>query len=140
MHTQTHISCLHACACAHISTSKICLQNPAISHYAISCNISLYRDTEEVIYRYTQNVYRCISSACTYDVCVLVCVCVCVCVRACVRAWVCVCLFVCMCMHMLMYLHEYVRMCLCPCVRLCMFVYLLTANLHVLIVHNIICM
>ena len=32
-----------------------------ISH-TVSCNISLYRDTKEVIYRYTQNVYRCIST------------------------------------------------------------------------------
>ena len=32
-----------------------------ISH-TVSCNISLYRDTKEVIYRYTQNVYRCISN------------------------------------------------------------------------------
>ena len=38
------------------------MQNSAITHYAISCNIMMYRDTEEVIYRYTQNVYRCISS------------------------------------------------------------------------------
>ena len=29
--------------------------------YTVSCNISLYRDTKEVIYRYTQNVYRYIS-------------------------------------------------------------------------------
>ena len=33
--------------------------------YTVSCNISLYRDTKEVIYRYTQNVYRCISNSCT---------------------------------------------------------------------------
>ena len=33
-----------------------------ISH-TVSCNISLYRDTKEVIYRYTQNVYRCISNS-----------------------------------------------------------------------------
>ena len=32
-----------------------------ISH-TVSCNISLYCDTKEVIYQYTQNVYRCISS------------------------------------------------------------------------------
>ena len=43
--------------------------NSAITHYTISCNISLYCDTEEVVYRYTQNVYCCISN---------VCVCVCV--------------------------------------------------------------
>ena len=29
--------------------------------YTVSCNISLYRDTKEVIYRYTQSVYRPIS-------------------------------------------------------------------------------
>ena len=29
-------------------------------NHTVSCNISLYRDTKEVIYRYTQNVYRCI--------------------------------------------------------------------------------
>ena len=33
-------------------------------NYAVSCNISLYHDTKEVIYRYTQNVHRCISSVC----------------------------------------------------------------------------
>ena len=32
-----------------------------ISH-TVSCNISLYRDTKEVIYRYTQNVYCCMSN------------------------------------------------------------------------------
>ena len=32
-----------------------------ISHTA-SCNISLYRDTKEVIHRYTLNVYCCIST------------------------------------------------------------------------------
>ena len=31
-------------------------------NHTVSCNISLYGDTKEVIYRYTQNVYRCISS------------------------------------------------------------------------------
>ena len=30
--------------------------------YTVSCNISLYCDTKEVIYRYTQNVYHYISS------------------------------------------------------------------------------
>ena len=32
------------------------------SHLAVSYNISLYRDTQVAIYRYTQIVYRCISS------------------------------------------------------------------------------
>ena len=31
--------------------------------HTVSCNISLYRDTKEVIYRYTQNVYRCTSTS-----------------------------------------------------------------------------
>ena len=35
-----------------------------ISHI-VSCNISLYRDTKEVIYRYTQNVYCCNSNSYT---------------------------------------------------------------------------
>ena len=30
--------------------------------YTVSCNISLYRDTKDVIYRYIQNVYRYIFS------------------------------------------------------------------------------
>ena len=33
-------------------------------NYTVSCNMSLYRDTKEVIYQYTQNVHRCISSVC----------------------------------------------------------------------------
>ena len=49
-----------------LEKGPICLQNPAISHYSISCNISLYRDTEEMIYRYTENVYHCISNTYTY--------------------------------------------------------------------------
>ena len=39
---------------------KLCLS--AIIIYTVSCNILLYRDTKEVIYRYTQNVYRPISN------------------------------------------------------------------------------
>ena len=38
---------------------RLCL-SPKIS-CTVSCNISLYRDKKEVIYRYTQNVYRPIS-------------------------------------------------------------------------------
>ena len=30
--------------------------------YTVSCNVSLCHDTKEMIYRYTQNVYCCISS------------------------------------------------------------------------------
>ena len=39
---------------------RLCLS--AIIIYTVSCNISLYCDTKEVIYRYTQNVYRPISN------------------------------------------------------------------------------
>ena len=39
---------------------RLC-QSAKIS-YTVSCNISLYCDTKEVIYRYTQNVYRPISN------------------------------------------------------------------------------
>ena len=56
--------------------------------YFILCNISLYYDTEEVIYQYIQNVYHCISS---------VHVGVCVCMRACVCTRMCVCVCVCVC-------------------------------------------
>ena len=49
---------------------SICQQNSVITHYAISCNILLYHDTEEVIYQYTQNVYRCISSAKCFILCI----------------------------------------------------------------------
>ena len=45
----------HTCKCEAIN-ERYC-----ITRYAISCNISLYHDTEEVIYQYTQNVHRCIS-------------------------------------------------------------------------------
>ena len=41
---------------------SIHLQNSAITHYTILCNISLYCDTKEVIYQYTQNVCCCIST------------------------------------------------------------------------------
>ena len=70
------------------------------------CNISLYHDTEEVIYQYIQNVYHCISSVhvggcvCVHAcVCVHVCVCVCVCAcaRACTCTRVCVCVCLCLC-------------------------------------------
>ena len=96
----------------------------------ISCNISLYRDTQVAIYRYVQVVYRYISSVymhvygkyacmCTYRhvfvstylclyivsmcVCVCVCVhaCVCVCVHVCVCACVCVCVQMPLCRHTL---------------------------------------
>ena len=41
---------------------------PAKISYTVSCNISLHRDTKEVIYRYTQNLYRCNSiRSCDYD-------------------------------------------------------------------------
>ena len=43
-----------------VSEKRLC-PSTKISH-TVSCNISLYRDTKEVIYRYTQNVYRCISN------------------------------------------------------------------------------
>ena len=49
-----------------LEKGSIHLQNSVIIYHTISCNISLYRDTNEVIYRYTQNVYRCISSVCMY--------------------------------------------------------------------------
>ena len=39
---------------------RLCL-SAKISN-TVSCNISLYRDTKEVIYRYTQNVHRPIST------------------------------------------------------------------------------
>ena len=42
---------------------RLCLS--AKINYTVSCNISLYRDTKEVIYRYTQNVYRPISNSYT---------------------------------------------------------------------------
>ena len=86
-------------------------------HYTIciSCNILLCCDTEEVIYRYTQNVYRCISntrvSLCVgvsmyVYVCVHVCPCAIVCPCAMVFAYVCVCMFIIMCVHMcLCYAH-----------------------------------
>ena len=72
--------------------------------YFILCNITLYHDTEEVIYQYIQNVYHCISSvhvggwvcACVRAcVCVHVCVCLCVCVCTCVCVCVCVSVSVC---------------------------------------------
>ena len=72
--------------------------------YFMLCNISLYHDTEEVIYQYIQNVYHCISSVhvggCVHTcvrVCVYTYVCVCVCVRA--RTFTCtrVCLCLCLC-------------------------------------------
>ena len=52
--------------------------------YFILCNISLYHDTEEVIYQYIQNVYHCISSV---HVGGCVCVHVCVCMYTCVCVW-----------------------------------------------------
>ena len=45
----------------HDGFGKRLCQSAKISH-TISCNISLYRDTKEVIYRYTQNVYHPISA------------------------------------------------------------------------------
>ena len=73
--------------------------------YFVLCNISLYHDTEEVIYQYIQNVYHCISSvhvggcvcvrAC---VCVYKYVCVCMCVHVCVCVCVCACVCVCVCL------------------------------------------
>ena len=77
------------------------MQNPAISHYYVSCNISLYRDTEEVIYRYTENVYRCISNTYSVSVLLFVSVCACMCVYVCMCVCVCVCVCVCAraCVH-----------------------------------------
>ena len=37
-------------------------------NHTVSCNISLYRDTKEVIYQYTQNVYCCISNTHTHTI------------------------------------------------------------------------
>ena len=45
----------------HDGFGKRLCSSAKISH-TVSCNISLYRDTKEVIYQYTQNVYCCISS------------------------------------------------------------------------------
>ena len=74
--------------------------------YFILCNISLYHDTEEVIYQYIQNVYHCISSVhvggcvracvCVYTY-VCVCVCVCVCACACARVYMYTCVSVSVC-------------------------------------------
>ena len=48
-----------------VSEKRLC-PSAKISH-TVSCNISLYRDTKEMIYRYTQNVYRCISNVGQYN-------------------------------------------------------------------------
>ena len=42
------------------------LRKPLNLHLIISCNISLYRDTQVAIYRYVQIVYRCISNTHTH--------------------------------------------------------------------------
>ena len=65
--------------------------------YFILCNISLYHDTEEVIYQYIQNVYHCISS-------IHVGGCVCACMRACVHVCVCVCVRACTCVSVCVWL------------------------------------
>ena len=70
--------------------------------YFILCNISLYHDTEEVIYQYIQNVYHCISS-------VQVGGCMCVCMRACV----CVYTYVCMCVCARVHVHVCVSVSVC---------------------------
>ena len=54
---------------------RLCLS--AKNSYTVSCNISLYRDTKEVIYQYTQNVYRPISNVQSCLVNVLFCLDVC---------------------------------------------------------------
>ena len=43
-----------------VSEKRLC-SSAKISH-TVLCNISLYRDTKEVIYRYTQNVYCYVAS------------------------------------------------------------------------------
>ena len=80
--------------------------------YFILCNISLYHDTEEVIYQYIQNVYHCISSV-HVGGCVYVHACLCVCVH------VCVCVCVCVCARVHVYMYTCVCVCLCLCVSGC---------------------
>ena len=82
--------------------------NSAITHYTILCNISLYCDTEEVVYRYTQNVYHCISS-------MHVCMCVYMCMYMCVYTYVRVYVYVSVCV----YVCEYMCVCVYICVYVC---------------------
>ena len=69
-----------------VNFTALQLKKAVNSHLTVSYNISLYRDTQVAIYRYTQIVYRCISS--TY-VHMYVCMYVCMYVRTYVCTYVC---------------------------------------------------
>ena len=68
--TDGYMPVLQFCNCLvgikHDGFGKRLCPSAKISH-TVSCSIWLYRDTKEVIYRYTQNVYRCISNVRTWQ-------------------------------------------------------------------------
>ena len=81
-------------------------------NYTASCNISLYRDTKEVIYQYIHPKRVSLQHYCVC-MCVYVGVCVCGCVYVCVYVCVFVCVCICVCMSVCV-------VCICVCVCMCL--------------------